>query len=77
MFGIDINNYALETARKGIYSSWSFRSINPDIKRDYFGLINNSYHIDNRIQKMVTFKTVNLVKDSWGGDKRPVTLDRY
>ncbi|NEO75394.1 CheR family methyltransferase [Moorena sp. SIO4G3] len=65
IFGIDINNYALETAKKGIYSSWSFRNIHPDIKRDYFRIINNSYHIDNRIKKMVTFKTVNLVKDSF------------
>ncbi len=65
ILGIDINKYALETAKKGIYSSWSFRNINPDIKRDYFRVINNSYHIDNRIKKMVTFQMVNLVNDSF------------
>ncbi|NEO72077.1 CheR family methyltransferase [Moorena sp. SIO3H5] len=65
ILGIDINKYALETAKKGIYSSWSFRNINPDIKRDYFRVINNSYHIDDRIKKMVTFKRVNLVNDSF------------
>lgn len=65
ILGIDINKYALETAKKGIYSSWSFRNINPDIKRDYFRVINNSYYIDNSIQKMVTFKLINLFKDSF------------
>ncbi|AOY82420.1 tetratricopeptide repeat protein [Moorena producens JHB] len=65
IFGIDINQDALKTAKKGIYSSWSFRSLNPDRKSDYFRIINNYYHIDNCIKKMVTFKTVNLIKDSF------------
>ncbi|MGK7874636.1 MAG: CheR family methyltransferase [Xenococcaceae cyanobacterium] len=65
ILGIDINQEALKKARTGIYSPWSFRRVDPGIKRRYFRLINNQYHIDEQIKQMLTFQHFNLVKDSF------------
>lgn len=62
ILGIDINQDALKKAQKGIYSSWSFRSVDQEIKQRYFKLIDDRYHLDQQIRKMVTFQPVNLVE---------------
>lgn len=63
IFGLDLNQNALQKARVGIYRPWSFRHVDPKLKERYFRLINNRYHIENIIQKNVKFSTFNLVKD--------------
>ncbi|MGK7931809.1 MAG: CheR family methyltransferase [Microcystaceae cyanobacterium] len=69
IYGIDINNKSLETARKGIYNNWSFRMVKDDIKHRYFKQINSEYHLNSKIKKMVEFHRVNLVKDSFPSDE--------
>jgi chemotaxis protein methyltransferase CheR len=63
ILGVDINSSALEKAKAGIYRPWSFRNVDTEIKQRYFRLINNQYHIDSQIKEMLTFQTLNLVKD--------------
>lgn len=63
ILGIDINPEALQKARTGIYRPWSFRNTNAAIEQRYFRLINNHYHLDAQIKQMLTFQTLNLVKD--------------
>lgn len=63
IWGLDINEKALNLARQGVYSNWSFRKVEEDLKNKYFVSRNNQYHLNNEIKKMVTFKHINLVKD--------------
>ncbi|WP_026735990.1 CheR family methyltransferase [Fischerella sp. PCC 9605] len=65
ILGVDINQEALKKAKRGIYTAWSLRSIEPQIMQQYFRLINNQYYLDKQIQQMVKFKYTNLVKDSF------------
>ena len=65
ILGVDINQTALEKAKIGIYTPWSFRNIEPKIKQRYFRQINNQYEIHQEISKMVKFEHLNLVKDSF------------
>ena len=63
ILGIDINQAALQKAKVGIYSPWSFRRVDEEIKQRYFHFINNQYHIAQQIKQMIKFQAVNLVKD--------------
>ncbi|GAB4190573.1 MAG: hypothetical protein Fur006_32750 [Coleofasciculaceae cyanobacterium] len=63
ILGVDINSSALQRAKIGIYRPWSFRNVDIEIKQRYFQLINNQYHIDSQIKDMLTFQSLNLVKD--------------
>lgn len=63
ILGIDINQAALQKAKMGIYTPWSFRKVEAEIKQRYFQLINNQYHIDQQIKQMLKFQNFNLVKD--------------
>jgi chemotaxis protein methyltransferase CheR len=63
IIGIDINQEALQKAKKGIYRPWSFRRVDREIVQRYFQLKNDEYHIDASIKQMVTFKILNLVND--------------
>lgn len=63
ILGIDINQEALEKAKKGIYRPWSFRRVDKEIVQRYFQLKNDEYQIESSIKQMVTFKTLNLVNE--------------
>ncbi|MGB7444337.1 MAG: CheR family methyltransferase [Coleofasciculaceae cyanobacterium] len=65
LLGVDINQAALQKAKTGIYSPWSFRNIKEKTKEQYFQLVNNQYHIDQKIKEMTKFQNLNLVKDSF------------
>jgi len=63
ILGIDINQEALQKAKTGIYTPWSFRRVDAEIKQRYFQLNNNQYHLNPAIQQMVKFQPINLVND--------------
>jgi chemotaxis protein methyltransferase CheR len=65
IFGTDIDLAALNQARAGIYSDWSFRSTEPRIKRQYFQPVARNYQIEPLIRQMVTFQKLNLLTDSF------------
>lgn len=62
ILGIDINQSALQKAREGIYSPWSFRSVDPEIKQRYFKLVDDLYYLDQNIKRMVDFQPFNLIE---------------
>jgi chemotaxis protein methyltransferase CheR len=63
IFGTDIDLAALNQARAGIYSEWSFRDTEPRIKRQYFGPLGRNYQIERSIRQMVTWQKLNLLSD--------------
>jgi len=75
ILGVDINQDALKKAKQGIYTPWSLRSIDPEIMQQYFLHSNNQYYLDLQIQQMVTFKYINLVKDSFNEHNEMKNID--
>ncbi|HEY9692015.1 MAG TPA: CheR family methyltransferase [Oculatellaceae cyanobacterium] len=65
IIGTDINLNALEKARHGIFTSWSFRQVNPEIQKRYFSSWKGDWKLDGKIRQMVNFEYGNLVKDSY------------
>jgi chemotaxis protein methyltransferase CheR len=65
IFGTDIDLAALNQARAGIYSEWSFRDTEPRIKQQYFEFKERNYQIERSIRQMVTFKKLNLLSDQF------------
>ena len=63
IIGTDINKQAIEKADRGIYSPWSFRTVDPGIQNRYFSRINNEWELDEKIRWMVKFRTGNLIED--------------
>lgn len=65
ILGIDIDRQALQKARLGIYSEWSFRGVEPQIRRKYFQLVDNGFQLTADIKRMVSFSRLNLVEDDF------------
>lgn len=63
ILGTDINEAAIEKAKKGHYGEWSFRQMTDEIKRRYFHKVKNGWEIDERIKKMARFEVMNLITD--------------
>jgi chemotaxis protein methyltransferase CheR len=62
----DINPDALETARRGRYREWSFRETPQWIRDRYFHRRSaETFEVDPRIRRMVTFAPLNLAKDGY------------
>lgn len=65
LLGTDINDIALEIARKGTYSNWSFRQVNPEFQRTYFRHRLQSWTIDRSIKSRASFQYCNLLHDDF------------
>lgn len=65
LFGSDIDADALEAARKGVYSNWSFRLVDAHWKEKYFTRTNGGYQLSPMIRGMVKFHHLNLVEDDF------------
>ena len=65
ILGTDINEEALEKAKTGIYTDWSFRMAEPDLKMRYFKKQNDNLKLDEGIKNMVRFSCTNLTEDSF------------
>lgn len=63
ILGTDINQAALEKAKLGIYSPWSFRLVNPQRYQHYFQPLKTEWQLLPKIRQMVTFQKENLVAD--------------
>ncbi|MEX2535600.1 MAG: CheR family methyltransferase [Trueperaceae bacterium] len=76
--GTDINAAALEKAREGIYSEWSFRGTPGWLKRRYFRQMRSGkYQLLPEIRQRVEFRHLNLVAESYPlavGNGAPVDL---
>lgn len=65
ILGTDINQNAIEQARQGVYSSWSFRLLESQLKDRYFFLKGDKWHLNKDIRERVIFRNINLVKEQF------------
>lgn len=65
ILGTDINHGAIEKARLGIYTEWSFRSISDERRQRYFHPHKNTWVLDNAIRNRVIFQSSDLVADEF------------
>ncbi|MEO5361420.1 MAG: tetratricopeptide repeat protein [Nitrospirota bacterium] len=65
IIGSDINEDAIEKARKGLYSDWSFRMVDPTIISTYFKRRKDMYELDEQVRRLVVFKPLNLIRDNF------------
>ncbi len=63
VLGTDLQEQAVQQARKGLYTPWSFRMVDPALKSRYFSPQHEYWKIDDAIRSMVTFSSCNLVKE--------------
>ena len=61
IFGSDISQRVLQSARRGIYQRSAFRSTDPRYMANYFHKEGTAYRIDDRIKESVTFLGLNLM----------------
>ncbi len=61
----DVNEEALNKARQGVYSAWSFRMVDPDLRAQYFRNQGQDWKINSVTHHSVQFFNLNLVKDSY------------
>lgn len=61
--GTDVNQSAIEWAKRGIYSNWSFRTTETDIRNRYFRSCKGGWEISSSVRSMVTFLPGNLIQD--------------
>ena len=63
LLGTDINERALERARRGRYCQWSFRGVDSEIIGNHFRKIGGEWQLDHAIRDQVVFRRVNLIRD--------------
>ncbi|MDM8548651.1 CheR family methyltransferase [Desulfobacterales bacterium HSG2] len=66
LMGTDINTRFLQKAKKGVYTSWSFRDVPEQIMERYFKKAGEKqFEICESLKKMVKFHQLNLVEDCY------------
>jgi chemotaxis protein methyltransferase CheR len=63
--GVDINQQALEQARRAEYRSWSFRALKSELQERYFHKTHEVWQLDPAIRSKVTFHHTNLLQAKW------------
>ncbi len=59
----DISNNVLESAKRGIYSSYSIRNVPPNFLSKYFMKSGENYVLNELVKRSVQFKNINLVDE--------------
>ncbi|MFA7279948.1 MAG: CheR family methyltransferase [Sterolibacterium sp.] len=65
ILGTDINPKAIEKARRGIYTEWSFRSMSDKRRQRYFHRCKNTWVLNGTIRSRVAFRLGDLVADEY------------
>ncbi|HEY9867404.1 MAG TPA: CheR family methyltransferase [Candidatus Obscuribacterales bacterium] len=65
ILGTDVNEEALKKASQGLYTAWSFRMVDLELRNRYFVRQREDWKINSLIQSPVKFFNLNLVKDSY------------
>ncbi len=71
---IDISSNSLEKAKKGIYTRNSFRGNNLKFQSRYFTQINQEYHLNPNLRKLVNFTQHNLVDSGFLKNQAPYNI---
>ena len=61
IYGSDINQRVLQTARRGVYRTNSFRATEPYFLKKYFTEEDSSYQISDAVKRHVNFSYLNLL----------------
>jgi chemotaxis protein methyltransferase CheR len=61
--GSDISEGVLESARRGVYSSYAVRIVPPYYKQKYFRVNGDAFELDEGVRNSVKFLNVNLVDE--------------
>ncbi|AMW28880.1 CheR family methyltransferase [Arthrospira platensis] len=64
IIGTDVNEVALQRARDGVYSHWSFRMVDPEVQRQYFYPQGQNWLVNPAAKSLVRFLKLNLVSDN-------------
>lgn len=64
----DIDKQVIASAKAGLYSAKSIANVPDDLKKKYFTKVGDSFKISDEIQRTVTFKEHNLLKDTYPKD---------
>lgn len=62
LYATDINHFALDLARKGIYTRSSIRTLDATVIEKYFEKRDSFYYLHSNLRDMVTFEYGNLSK---------------
>lgn len=63
ILGTDINRHAIEKARRGVYTKWSFRGMSDERRQRYFHRHKDVWTLDERIRGCVRFQEADLLSD--------------
>lgn len=78
VFGVDIDDKALDKARKGVFSSNSFRGGDDGLKEKYFESLGpGRYRIKDFVRDRVTFRKLNLLDDSYSDELEGLDIIFY
>lgn len=61
IYATDINQRAIDSAKRGIYREWSFRHTPLAFKQRYFNQVEDGWQIALNIRNMVTFLRMNIL----------------
>lgn len=65
ILGTDINHHAIEKARRGAYTEWSFRGMSDERRQRYFHRHKDTWMLNDIIRSRVSFQTGDLVADEF------------
>ena len=65
ILGTDINSAALGHARDGLFSEWSFRTLQGPRKEAHFRAEGRRWRISQTLRERVRFEQLDLVQDDW------------
>ena len=65
ILGTDLNPNSIQKARQAIYSSWSFRQVDPQIQTRYFQPLPQGWQLKTEFRQAVSFQVLNLVFDEF------------
>ncbi len=61
IYGSDINDYALKTARHAVYRDWAFRHTDTLFQQNYFNKVEGGFQLKPIIKDRVSFRQHNLL----------------
>lgn len=64
LIGTDIDSFALEKAREGIYEMQQFREMDDKIREKYFDKVGENYKIKDHVKNYATFQVFNLLEQT-------------
>lgn len=63
IFASDASSIAIEKANLAKYRDRSFRTLPDNLKQKYFSKVGDSWELDSKIKKLVSFNVVNLMNE--------------